>query len=168
MLVSKKVIHLTKFIKKEYKKHFTKELVYTIAKPRLFALSLKSLFDFKYLCYNTTELRYSYKIKLSTPSSAALNVSLMRVVTLLKFINFIFKIKFNFLISKSRSYTLLRSPFVNKKSREQLEKTTKVGLINLKVDIKNIFFLEYLEYFFNTKFLNSDSVKIFITKTTRF
>lgn len=167
MLVSKRVIHLTKFIKKEYQRNFTKELVYTIAKPKLIALNINSLFDFKYLCYNTLEPEYSYKIKLSTPSVSALNVSLVKVVTLLKLLSFIFKIKFNSLTSNSRSYTLLRSPFVNKKSREQLTKITKVGLVTLKAGVKNIFFFEYVEHFFNIKFLNFDSVKLFITKTIR-
>lgn len=68
-----------------------------------------------------------------------------------KFNHLFFKIKITKLPIKSKKFTVLRSPHVNKKSKEQFESNTYKTLINISTKNENqeefiTLFLDYFKY----------------------
>ena len=61
---------------------------------------------------------------------------------------------------------MLRSPFVYKKSREQLMLDSVFGLVTVFLEIENIFVLEYLEFYFKSYFSNFFSSKVLIKRVS--
>jgi ribosomal protein S10 len=57
-------------------------------------------------------------------------------------------VKFNFLKNDKKFYSILRSPFVYKISQEQFFFDNFSGIIVLKMNNTNNFFMKYLDFFF--------------------
>lgn len=102
---------------------------------------------------------------MKVPDIAIFNNSIVNFLMLLSITKAENICSFNFLSATKKSFTLLRSPFVYKKSREQLMFKTTLGLITIKINKdSNFFFIEYLDYFFLNQFKYFFSSNVTVSK----
>lgn len=103
---------------------------------------------------NTLKLNQDYKLKLITVSLKDLDTFILLLLEKLNFFKINFKL--SYLPSKSNITTLLRAPFVHKKSQDQLIKIKYTVILFLYCDIYNYFYQSYLEFLLknSTSFLS--------------
>ena len=97
------------------------------------------------------------------PSIVIYNIVVLSFVSLIKVVK-PFNVSYVSLCKKKTMYTLLRSPFVDKKSREQMLVNNFVGVLNIKVGIKHILLFEYFEFFLKDLVLSIVYTKCCILK----
>jgi len=93
---------------------------------------------------------------------------LFKIFDLIKGINFYFIFNYSSLKSIKSKYTILRSPFVHKKSKEQFFFESFKGFFSFDFKKINIFFIEYLETFWVKSLIFSFAFKILAKKTIYF
>lgn len=167
MLVNKKLVHLIQFIllQKKIKIIVNFRLFYTIVKSKLILFIVSGLFISQFFLSSKINIFYKYRIKMKVPDIAIFNNSIVNFLMLLSITKAENICSFNFLSATKKSFTLLRSPFVYKKSREQLMFKTTLGLITIKINKdSNFFFIEYLDYFFLNQFKYFFSSNVTVSK----
>lgn len=71
---------------------------------------------------------------------------LLKVFNVIKGVNIDTSLIFSSVKTKKKKYTVLRSPFVHKKSKEQFFFETFMGFFTVNLKQKSIFILDYLEF----------------------
>jgi len=164
MILNKEFIHLSAIGKKQkiIKNYYLEFLGYSFLKKVGLYFFTNVLYDSKrftrLIC-----LQYILRIKLSVPVSNFLNrmnILIHQVLSVCKNIN----VMFGVIQKQTRNYTLLRSPFVYKKSREQLASDIITREIIINFGIYSPGFVEYLENVFNLYFKNESFFKLVIKK----
>jgi len=128
---------------------------------------LFNLLPFKtYLSKYLINIKYFINFKVA--NNFLLNSCVTYILLLLQNMVLNFKISFNFIKSFTTNYTLMRSPFIHKTSRDQLVIKYLVVklLIKLNIIINNDTYINYVDWFilqFVVKF-NSINVKHFKRK----
>lgn len=146
MLLSKNILHIAFFIDKQKYCVQLCMLLYSFLSSKS-SVFISSLLSFKSQYRLSAMFLYSFNLKLSVPSVIFLNIVLAKLYSSC---NNIFKTGFKMQINtykrKPKAYTVLRSPFVYKKSREQLLITTNNVSIFFYINTKCILLVEYLEF----------------------
>lgn len=166
MLIKKKLIHLYKAVlaQKIYKVFLNYRFLQNVLTSKSIFFFFSELFQAqKYIVFQVLSV-YWYRVKVKVMDTSIFNNSLIDFLMLLTRSTFLSRYSFNFLKAKKKYFTLLRSPFVYKKSREQLMFSTTLGLINLKLNSCNLFILEYLDFFFINRFKFFFSANLMVTK----
>lgn len=109
-------------------------------------------------------LYYEYQIKVTAPDLTILVSNLQNLIAYFYSIRQSFNIKIKYLKNKHKKYTLLRSPFVHKKSREQLGVSFVNSKIYVIVEAINIFHGYYLDILIIKKLKQLISVKTNLIK----
>jgi len=90
-------------------------------------------------------LSCNYQIKATAPDSTILVSNLQNLLMYFYSTSHSFNININYLKNRYKKYTLLRSPFVHKKSREQLGVNFVKSKLRVSVKTVNIFHTYYLD-----------------------
>ena len=146
MLLTQGFLHMLFFIKK-------KECVLKIYRVIFGFLSiflgryLKSLFDI-YISYKKYRVfSYKFGIKLLVPSNFFLNTAWLSLYNVFYgFLKLERSGKAGTIVKNNKGFTVLRSPFVNKKSREQLVREVHSLWSSFSVDICYPMIVEYVEF----------------------
>jgi len=93
----------------------------------------------KFLC--------TYNLKLAVPNWIIFNSIVLLIFKKFKNLHCFKKLKFNIIKKKIKRYTLLRSPFKYKKSREYLGYSSYIGIIGIEYNIITFFTMFYLEFY---------------------
>ena len=117
--------------------------------------------EIKYSVYKKINPKWSYKVQLNIPDKTVFNL------VVLYWINWINSLKllktFSFFNAGVRqtSYTVLRSPFVDKESREQFCFNYYKGTVTCNLFIQNFLINEFMSIYFLEKLkkLNSFTIK---------
>lgn len=145
MLLSKKLLHLSNFIKKQKTiKPFLLSLVFYNLKTKNY-LFIIYLNNFKYFLKKKHSPSFLMVFKINVLNNIFFNRILFKIFHLIKSINLIFFFKFSVLNSNKETYTILRAPFVHKKSKEQFFFKNFLGFFTLSLKKTNIFIIDYLE-----------------------
>jgi len=120
----------------------------------LFFLLITQRFNFTITMIIKPKVSFSFKIKI--PSKTIFNLILMEIINLVKCLKFLKACNFSIFRKKSIKYTVLRSPFVFKNTREQFcfdnfkgTFLTQFYTVNfLIVDFVEACFFNNLKYFF--------------------
>lgn len=105
--------------------------------------------------------------KIDTLNSFFFNNILFKIFDLIKGIHSYFSFTYSSLKSTKKKYTVLRSPFVHKKSKEQFSFETFKGFFSLDLKKKNVFFIDYLECIWVKSLVFPFSFKILVKKIIR-
>lgn len=146
MLITKKTLHRLNFLKKQHYifNLINYQLIYCYFKNYSNIL-FGSLIYLALILKKKKEVSFIYNIKMTSPNY---NTLVVRTQHFLNFVNRfkMFKsMKTNYFKKKSKKYTLLRSPFVYSKSREQLHFIINKCQIVLVSEKSNIFFATYID-----------------------
>jgi hypothetical protein len=146
VLLSKSIFHIVFFVNRQLTPMQVCQIIYVF-------LSSKSSVFLSFILYSYISYKikvgflYSFNLKLTVSNIIFLNVIL---ATLYSGLNQIFKISFNVCINtfhkKHKLYTVLRSPFIFKKTREQFIITTNKATIFFNVNTDSNLLVEYLVY----------------------
>jgi ribosomal protein S10 len=143
MLISKKFIHVILFIKKQKNNLFV--LVIYVLKKKITNYA-SYLVQIKSFLKKKNNLSFIFQFKVSVLNNFFFNRIVLKIFDVFKNINVKVFSKFSCVNSKKKNYTILRSPFVYKKSKEQFffERFKGFFTISLK-NQKNLFFIDYIE-----------------------
>lgn len=166
MLIKKQLVHLIRFIQlqKKIKIIINYRLFCNIFLNRSILFILSGLLSIQNSFFSKLTPAYEYKIKLKALDTLIFNSSIVNFLNLLSSSGVQMFSSFNSLKKKKKHFTVLRSPFVYKKSREQFMFNTILGLVNVKVVDSNLFLLEYLDFFFTKKSKFCSSSDLIVTK----
>lgn len=89
--------------------------------------------------------KVSFLFKMKIPSKTIFNLILMEIINLVKCLKFIKVCNFDNFSKKSINYTILRSPFVFKNSREQLFFEKYVGTFLTEFYMTNFLLVDFVE-----------------------
>ena len=145
MLLSKKIFHLLNFLKNQ------KTIIFFLRYFLFYNFKVSSIYFLIYLIF----LKYFLKkknnplfflfFKINVLNKFFFNSILIKIFAIFKELNVFLNINFKFLKKNRKNYTILRSPFVYKKSREQFFFDRFKGWFYLSLFSKNFFFIDYLE-----------------------
>lgn len=143
MLINKKLFHLFYFFKQSIniKKHYNLDLFYLVLKKKnSITLYVALYFLNLFLKKKIINYYYNYKLKIVIPSKLIFDSILLMLFNYIKSKYFFkFKITHNFIAKTKKKYTILRSPFIYKKSQESFLIEYFLGIINLRLQKKNIY-----------------------------
>jgi len=152
MLLSKNILHLIK-IKKQLKVFLPLDLVFhNLKKKECFLVMVLSLF--KSVIQRRGTLCFSFEFKVSVMNFIYFSGIYLRLLNFLKKMDLFTFFKFNIVKSQKKIYTIIRSPFVYKKSKSQLSRLTLKGFFKVSFKTTNVILLDYLEssWFKNLEF----------------
>ena len=89
-----------------------------------------------------------FDFKFKIPSKVVFNLIIIEMINLVKSLDVIKDFKFNSFSKRQTKYSLLRSPFIYKKSQEQLCFDLYAGSFSVSLYKRNSLILEYSEIFF--------------------
>jgi len=145
--IKKRVIHLLFYNKKQ-------KLIFRIVGLYFFTIALKKkLIPF-----------FIYLFELQLPNLILFNRILFRFFEILNIFCLKLNFRFSYLNSLKKKYTMLRSPFIYKKSREQYFIEHLKGFIFWKIGFKNVIFIECLDFFLKKIFGLSNFFLLHIKK----
>jgi hypothetical protein len=168
MLLKKKLFHVLNFLKS--KTSTTLFLTYWV----FYNLKNFSNYLFIYLslvkcCVKKKQLPFFLiTFKVNVLHSFFFNNILFKIFDFIKKFNLYFTFKYSSIKSIKNKYTILRSPFVYKKSKEQFFFKSFKGFFTFDFKKINIFFVEYLEIFWIASILFIFPFKILVKKTIYF
>lgn len=168
MLLKKKLFHLLNFLQDQKKTDLF--LTYWV----FYNLKNFSSYLFIYLSIVKCYLKkkqvpfFSITFKINVLHNFFFNNILFKVFDLIKSINFYFIFKYSGIKNIKKKYTILRSPFVHKKSKEQFFIQSLKGFFIFDFKKINIFFIEYLEVFWVESLIFLFAFKILVKKTMYF
>lgn len=129
MLIKKAIIYLNIFTKRINNNFFLYQIYYN---PCLIIGILVCVIQDFFKKYNPI---LGYLVNFKVLNVLIFNSCIIYVVLLFRNLNLNFRLKFNFFKQKQITYTLLRSAFVHKTSREQLCLTTIFGRLFLEIGV---------------------------------
>jgi ribosomal protein S10 len=146
MLLSKKLLHLVNFLKKQkvLKTFFLYSICYNLKKKMTFFIVYLSVF--KYFLKEKQLPSFLITFNLNVVNNFFFNNVLLKVFNVIKGVNIDTSLIFSSVKTKKKKYTVLRSPFVHKKSKEQFSFETFMGFFTVNLKQKSIFILDYLEF----------------------
>ena len=164
MLVSKKLLHLLFLLKKikKIKKILSFYLFYTQIKSSL--LYIIGLYSLSRVVIKKIIPFYLYIFKIKLSNSLLLNTTIFEIFEFLKAVNLNLYCQWSFIKSWKEKYTVLRSPFVYKKTKEQFCFENYISSFFFQLGIINVIFIEYLDLNFKKLLKYSESFKLFIQK----
>ena len=147
MLLYKKFIHLQLILVVKNKKMFLYEFynVFNKNKPVYFLYYLQVLYS------STLKTLCQFIVLAKIPSKTVLNFFLLNFFSKLNTIYFITNVFLVNVFKKIKSFTVLRSPFVDKISREQLCINSFKGILKFNLANSNYLFVEFM-YCFLTRY----------------
>jgi hypothetical protein len=163
MLLSKKILHILSIVQNQ--QNIIRSLVfffYVEVKKVLFIIIYLSIFNI-FLKKKILPL-YLYIFEIKLPNFILFNNIILKVYELLRSIDFSINFQLNFIKKKTKKITILRSPFVYKKTKEQFVFEKFKGYVFMYVGIKNIFIIEYLDFFFKSLLGFSNIFKVLLKK----
>lgn len=123
------------------------KFIYYFIKNKLMIINLSvSLKQFQ---VNNLKLNQDYKLKLITMSLKDLDTFLLLLLEKLGILGI--KLKLSYLPNKWNITTVLRSPFIYKKTQDQLLLIKYKAILYLKCNKYNFFYQYYLEFLITTK-----------------
>ena len=159
MLLKKKKFHLIYFIKKllNNNKILNYNLFYVCNKKNLINFFsgfnvLLFLKKKKFINYYAYSIQIKISNKIIFNSILIIFLNLMRIILCPLFIYE--KFKFNFFKTKQKKFSFIRSPFIYKRSQEQLAIIRNKGSIFICIEKYNFFFIQYIEFFFKSFYIN--------------
>lgn len=162
MLLNKKVFYLFNFINYP-SSTLNLNITYILLKKQLlinYMVLLESYFFIK----KKLKISYFYIIKIKIPNWVIFNSILFFLFKILYYFNKNIKLTFNFKKKKNIRYTVLRSPFKYKTSREYFGFYFFLGSISLMITEVDFFILSYLEFYFYKILSNLLSYTIVLNK----
>jgi hypothetical protein len=164
MLLSKKEVHL--LFSRNKQKYFMElfTLLYSI-------LRNQSSFFLSHTLYYCGQYRIRalftqiFHLKVNVASATFLNVILARLYNSFSgLLKIGFDIKTNTYNKNQKDYTVLRSPFVHKKTREQLLIMTTTATIFISINIHSIILVEYLIFLLYKKTCFVSGTRLLVIK----
>ncbi len=156
MLQLKKIFHLKDYIiaYSGLKSVFNFNLFYIINKQKLISLFLLLVF-IKYLCKHLIKKKYLYILNTKLFNLGVLNSKILKFLIFFNNIkNLNLNLKFNSISKKKKIYTVLRSPFVHKTSREQFVFQILNGIIRIVFINLDICLINYWELLLKKKIIS--------------
>ena len=166
MLQLKKIFHLKHYIiaYSSLKCIFNYNLLYIINKKKLISLFLLLVF-IKYLCKHLIKKIYIYILNTKLFNLDILNSKILNFWLFFNNIkNLNFNLKFNSISKKKKIYTVLRSPFVHKTSREQFLFQILNGIIRIVFINLDICLIHYWELLLKKKMIIFFSFNLIIKR----
>ena len=145
MLILKNFIHVLYFLKKQNNNLFIL-LLYSFKQKILFYLAY--LLNIKCFLKYIHKTSFFFQFKVSVINKFFFNQILFKIFVCIKGVNVKIISNVSCVKKKKKSYTMLRSPFVHKKSKEQfvIEKFNGFFILCLK-NQNNFFFIDFIETF---------------------
>lgn len=145
MLLSKKIYYLFHIVKsqKKNKNFLIGSVFYSFEKKRFFFIIFLSMIKFFIKKKLNPSFFFSFKIKVA--SRVFFNMVFLKLYNIINIVNFHKLFSFSTLICKKRIYSVLRSPFVYKKSKTQLTQENFKGFFTVDLKEVNVFLLDFLE-----------------------
>lgn len=110
--------------------------------------------------YKKIDPRWSYKLQLNVPDKTVFNLIVLYWVNLIQSLNILKNFSFFNAGVRQTSYTVLRSPFVDKESREQFCFNYYKGMVTCNLFIQNFLINEFIIVYFLEKLKNLNSFAI--------
>jgi len=163
MLLSKKILHILSRIQNQQSIiRFQVFFFYIKLKKLLFIIIHLCVFNIFFKKKILPLYLYIFEIKL--PNFILFNSIILKVYELFKSIDFHIYFQLNFVKKINKKLTILRAPFVYKKTKEQFVFEKFKGYIFIYIGIKNIFIIEYLDFFFKALVGFSKVFKVLLKK----
>jgi ribosomal protein S10 len=145
MLISKNFMHVLYFLKKQKKILF---ILFSYAFKQKILFYLAYLLNIKFFLKNMYKPSFFFYFKISVLNKFFFNQVLFKIFDYIKGINVKIISNVSCVKKKKSVYTVLRSPFVHKKSKEQfvIEKFNGFFILCLK-NQTNFFFIDFIEIF---------------------
>ena len=117
--------------------------------------------EIKYSGYKKIDPKWSYKLQLNIPDKTLFNLVVLYWVNLIQSLKLVKNFSFFNAGVRQTNYTVLRSPFVDKESREQFCFNYYKGTVTCKLFIQNFLINEFITIYFLEilKKLNSFTIK---------
>ena len=147
MLLYKKFIHLQLILVVKNKQMFLYEFYNIFNKNKL----VYFLYYLQLLYSSTLSMACQFIVLVKIQSKTVLNFFLLNIFSKLNTLYFITNVFLVNVLKKIKSFTVLRSPFVDKISREQLSINNFKGILNFNLAHSNYLFVEFI-YFFLTRY----------------
>jgi hypothetical protein len=127
-----------------------------------------SLQRFSFTLKKLVKSRMSFIFKIKIPSKTVLHLIIMQVMNWLGSLNVNKSINFSSICNRSTNYSLLRSPFVFKKSQEQLSFNHYIGSFAFTIYNNSSLVCEYIRLFLLTRVqtLSLSVIKIYQDSTS--
>ena len=116
--------------------------------------------EIKYLCFKRINPKWSYSIIHDIPDKTLLHLVVLHWVNLIKSLKLLKNFSFFNAGVRQTNYTVLRSPFVDKESREQFCFNYYKGTITCNLCIQNFLINEFIITYFLEKLKNLNSFSI--------
>lgn len=156
MMINKNIVHLFFFFNKKTSNlnFFTLSIIYSHIFKQSFiqyvGLNTIFLFTKTHISFN-----YRYHIKIIIPNWIIFNSILISLFKFFKSMTIKTKLKFNFLKKKKNYFTVIRSPFKYKKSREYLYNEYFIGHVAINIYSKPTYLkINFIEFLLSKIFSN--------------
>jgi ribosomal protein S10 len=136
-------------LKKKKVRFYTIKFIYYCIKSKF--LTYKSLISFNQVQISFLKLDQNYKIKLSTLNLKDLDTFIFLLLEKLSILKINSKVFY--LPKQINIITVLRSPFIYKKSQDQLMLKKYSAILNLQGNSYNFFYQTYIEFLVKNNFL---------------
>jgi hypothetical protein len=142
-MLTKKLLHLTYFLNKQtnIKLVLNFDLLYISSKKQL--LNNYAFLTFFIFFKKQFIISCCYNIKFLTVNVIIFNSILIFFFNILKNLNIYTLVKSNIIKKKKKKYTIIRSPFVYKKAREQYALDRFTSIISIEFSKSNLFLIKY-------------------------
>jgi len=165
MLLSKKLLHLV-FICEQHKNvkrpNFSLVIYSKCLKLKIF--SVLSFYRFILVIKKQYKKTLLYYFFITTMDSTMFNSILIYIYNIIKSVKYFKTFKLGLNKNEIKKHTVLRSPFVHKKSREQFIFKKSIGYVSLKVLDSDIYFTQYIDFFIKKRLKALRSIKLFVKK----
>jgi len=163
MLLYKEFLHVLVLKKETFLEKQVCSLVYSFLRKRFINCLSFVFFIVSVYKKNLTPYIIIY-IKTNVPSISYLNTGLVLLKLCSRFIKKKLGATFNTVKKVNKNFTLLRSPFVDKKSREQIVFHNNSSVVTFQIGVNKLIIINYVEYIIKKWFFKISFLKLLIKK----